>query len=398
MNQSTKKSKNVCMVAYRPLPKFSNRLKIANALYSSGYSVDFICPTEGNQSSKEIISNINIYRTKDSFGEWNKYSELLINYLLFCYRAFLLMLALNKEKKYDYIHVHTPPDFLILAALPLKLFTKVKIILDLHDMFPEAVESNLTIKGKGIFVFIANVIEKFAVYFSDAIICTNSIDKQLVSSRNKNSRDKIFIVMNTPNVNEFKIEKSNKDSFELENRYVILFEGTIWKRRGIQTVIDAVNILKDKIPIYFLIVGDGPDTDYLENIVIQNNLTNFIEFTGWIDLKSLSQYISISDLCVIPFLKTRVNDRGVPNKLFEYTIHDKPIVASRLKGMSMTFSDDEILFFEPGNSEDLADKISWCYNNPVEVADMTAGAKNRYLKEYTWDKMEQELYRCYKSI
>ena len=398
MNQSTQKSKNVCMVAYRPLPKFSNRLKIANALYSNGYSVDFICPTEGNQSSKEIISNINIYRTKDSFGEWNKYSELLINYLLFCYRAFLLMLALNKEKKYDYIHVHTPPDFLILAALPLKLFTRVKIILDLHDMFPEAVESNLTIKGKGIFVFIANVIEKFAVYFSDAIICTNSIDKQLVSSRNKNSRDKIFIVMNTPNVNEFKIEKSNKDSFELENRYVILFEGTIWKRRGIQTVIDAVNILKDKIPIYFLIVGDGPDTDYLENIVIQNDLTNFIEFTGWIDLKSLSQYISISDLCVIPFLKTRVNDRGVPNKLFEYTIHDKPIVASRLRGMSMTFSDDEILFFEPGNSEDLADKISWCYNNPVEVADMIDGAKNRYLKEYTWDKMEQELYRCYKSI
>lgn len=398
MNQSTQKSENVCMVAYRPLPKFSNRLKIANALYSSEYSVDFICPTEGNQPSKEIISNINIYRTKDSFGEWNRYSELLINYILFCCRAFLLILALNKEKKYDYIHVHTPPDFLILTALPLKLFTGVKIILDLHDMFPEAVESNLTIRGKGIFVFIANMIEKFAVYFSDAIICTNSIDKQLVSSRNKNSHDKIFIVMNTPNVNEFKIEKSNKDLFGLENRYIILYQGTIWKRRGIQTVINAVDILKDKIPIYFLILGDGPDTDYIENIVIQKNLTSFIKFTGWIDHKLLSQYISISDLCVIPFLKTRVNDRGVPNKLFEYTIHDKPIVASRLRGMSMTFSDDEILFFEPDNSEDLADKISWCYNNPVEVADMIAGAKNRYLKEYTWDKMEQELYRCYKSI
>lgn len=393
-----RENNRVCMIAYRALPKFFNRLKIAQSLCNDGYEVDFICPNEGDQKKTEVLGNILVIRTGNKMGKWCGYLNLLNKYLLFCLRSFLEIIKMNKEKKYTFFHIHTPPDFLILIAIPLKLIYGSKIILDLHDMFPESVDSNLNVKGKSIIVYLAKMIEKFAVFFSDAVICTNSYDKQIVSSRNKINPDKIFTVMNVPNLKQFQIESSKKKDFGFDGKYIVLFEGTIWKRRGIQTVIDAVELLKDKIPVYFLIVGDGPYKEDLQKIVVEKNLTNFVELTGWVDLTTLSRYLSISDICVIPFLKTKVNDRGVPNKLFEYTIHEKPVIASRLKGMSMTFSNEEILFCEAGDSKDFANKILWSYENPENAKKMALSAKNRYLREYTWKAMEYELHRCYESL
>lgn len=398
IKKKSRGNNSVCMVAYRALPKFFNRLKIAQSLCDNAYEVDFICPNEGDQKKIELFGDVLVIRTNGKMGKWCGYLNLLSNYLLFCLRSFSEIIKMNRDKRYTFFHIHTPPDFLILIVLPLKLMYGSKIILDLHDMLPEAVDSNLTIKGKSIIVYLAKIIEKFAVFFSDAVICTNSYDKQIVLSRNQINPDKIFTVMNVPNINNFQIESLKKEDFGFKDKFIILFEGTIWKRRGIQAIIDAVELLKDKIPVYFLIVGDGPYKESLQKIVVGKNLDNFVKFTGWADVTALYKYISISDVCVIPFLKTKVNDRGVPNKLFEYTVHEKPIIASRLKGMSMTFSEEEILFCEAGNSRDFANNILKCYENPEDAKKMAIRAKERYLREYTWGAMEYELHRCYESL
>ncbi|NPE27566.1 glycosyltransferase family 4 protein [Methanococcoides sp. SA1] len=388
-------NKNVCMIAYRPLPKFFNRLKIAKGVKKAGFDVDYICPMERDQLRNETISGINVIRTNDIFGEWSSYIHLLYNYISFSTRVFLFIL--KSKKKYGYYHIHNPPDFLMFPIILFKLIYGSKIVLDLHDMFPESVQSNLNSKFSSIYVGIAKTIEKIAIYFSDAIICTNEYDKEIVLSRNNISSNQIFTIMNVPNPDECTIEVSDKKSFGLGDKFIVLFEGTIWKRRGIQSVIDAVNLLKDKIPIHFLVVGDGPDKDDLEKVALDTSLAD-VSFSGWVDPSLLSKYISISDVCVIPFLKTKVNNRGVPNKLFEYTMHDKPIIASRLEGMSRVFNDDEVVYFEPGNAEDIASKILWIYNNPNDAAIFAKKAKKHYLADYTWDKMELELSKCYESL
>ncbi|MDK2831850.1 MAG: hypothetical protein PWQ75_1602 [Methanolobus sp.] len=390
--------KNVCMIAYRPLPKFMNRIKIARSVYDDGCSVDFICPKESGESSHDVIDNINVYRTDDNFGEWDSYLQLLGNYLLFCIRSFFLILKLNKDRKYNYYHIHTPPDFLIVAALPFKLFYRSKIILDLHDMLPESVGSNLKGTIGKMVLGLAKIIENVSIIFSDAIICTNPYDKEIVLSRNKIDANDIYVVMNVPNLNQIELVHADKKDFSLDDKFVVLFEGTVWERRGIQTVVEAVELLQYKMPILYLVVGDGPYLDQLKEIVEKKGISSHVRFTGWVDQTDLSRYISISDIGVIPFLRTKVNERGVPNKLFEYTVHDKIVCASNLKGMNSTFSNEEVVFFEPGDAVDLAAKIEWCYNNPNLISEMKVKAKNRYLQDYTWDRMEKELHRCYNNM
>lgn len=390
-------SNNICMIAFRPLPKFFNRLKIAYALSSNGYKVDFICPIEKNQKNYENINGIDVFRVNFSFKKGSNYFQMLTDYLLFIAKCFKIINKLNKVKHYSYYHIHTPPDFLIVAAIAFKYFDKSKIILDLHDMLPEAVASNLCLNEKHPLVRIANHIERISIGLSENIICTNPCDKKIILSRNNINPNKIFIVMNTPDLRSFKIHQATKSYFGLDNKYILLFEGTIWKRRGIQTIIESLELMENKLNIYLLIVGDGPYLDELRVQVSNKGLENRVGFTGWVDPEVLSKYISIADVCIIPFLRTKVNERGVPNKLFEYIIHNKPIIAANLTGIASTFDDTEILFFEPGNPRDLKDKITWCYCNPTTVSEMVKNAKKEYNDKFTWDKMESELIKCYNS-
>ncbi|MDW7731258.1 MAG: glycosyltransferase family 4 protein [Methanolobus sp.] len=391
------KNLNVCMIAYRSLPRDVNRTKISQSLHNNGYDVDFVSLKYGDFQGIERINDINIIRVTEELKTDN-FLPTLANHILFSIKAFYRISLLNRSKRYSSFHIHNPPDYLILIAIPFKLIYGSRIILDLHDMLPEAVESNLQFRGSSIFVQLANMIERSAIRFSDAVIATNSYDKQIISARNNVDPDKIFVVMNTPNLKQYPVETAAKEDYGYENKFIILFEGTIWKRRGIQTIVDSVDLLKDKIPICLIIVGDGPFLQDLKDIVNEKDLNDFVKFTGWVDLGTLSKYISIADVCVIPFLRTKVNERGVPNKLFEYTIHGKPIIASRLKGMALTFSENEILFYEPGNADDLAKKILWCFENPEETEKMTINSRKRYEKEYSWDKMEKTLYKCYESV
>ena len=390
--------KNICMVAFRPLPKFFNRLKIANALSTHGYNINFICPIDSDQKEIEIIDGINILRVNSPFAKRTHYVLLLKDYLVFIVKTIRLVSKSNQDIGYSYFHIHTPPDFLVFIAVYYKIMGKSKIILDLHDMLPEAVASNLEVNEKHIIYKLAGLIEKISIKLSDAVICTNSYDRQIILSRNNMDENKIFTIMNVPDLSLYRMTSANKADFGLNDKYVILFEGTIWKRRGLQVLIEAVNILRNQLNIHLLVVGDGPYLDSLREMAHSMNIGPYITFTGWVDPNQLSKYVSASDLGIIPFLRTKVNERGVPNKLFEYIIHGKPVIASRLKGMNSVFDDDEIIFFEPGNPQDLAKKIKWCFNNEDLVFETVQKARSRYEQEYNWNKMKNELYRCYNSL
>lgn len=360
--------------------------------------MDVYCIKQKGQKEVEMQNGVTYFRLPILYNTKDTKLIIGLKYLIFTAFTFIKVLFSIKNKKYNIIHVHNPPDFIILAALPFKLFSGSKIVMDLHDMLPEAIISNFNVDEEHSYVKIARIIEKIFIQSADALICTNESDKEIILSRNKFPSEKIFIVMNSPDLEILELFPNSKKNTIFEDKYIILFQGSIWKRRGIQTVIEALKDLKEQIPIHCIILGDGPDLEYLKRYAEENKIMEQITFTGWVDLKELSKYTALSDLCLIPFLDTAVNRRGVPNKLFEYIVHNKPVLSSQLKGIASSFSDQEITFFKPGDAHDLAQKIKWCYKNPEIIKNKTIAAKKRYYSEYTWEKMEQELYRCYERL
>jgi glycosyltransferase involved in cell wall biosynthesis len=76
-----------------------------------------------------------------------------------------------------------------------------------------------------------------------------------------------------------------------------------------------------------------------------------------------------------------------------------PVVASRLGAMAELVSDRQTgLLFEAGNSRDLAEKLSWAFTHPNDMAYMAAAARTAYLKYYTAQRGYSMLESVYRRV
>lgn len=73
-----------------------------------------------------------------------------------------------------------------------------------------------------------------------------------------------------------------------------------------------------------------------------------------------------------------------------------PIIASRLGAMAEIVEDGRTgLLFEPGNAEDLAEKVAWAWAHPKEMAEMGKEARREYEAKYTAERNYEMLMEIY---
>lgn len=87
---------------------------------------------------------------------------------------------------------------------------------------------------------------------------------------------------------ELKIPKENK---------ILLFVGRLAKEKNIEELINYLNRIKRK-NISFLIVGDGPYRQELENLTSDKNMEDQIIFTGMVETSQIAQYYQLADIFV----------------------------------------------------------------------------------------------------
>jgi glycosyltransferase involved in cell wall biosynthesis len=87
-----------------------------------------------------------------------------------------------------------------------------------------------------------------------------------------------------------------------------------------------------------------------------------------------------------------------PRTLVEALGCGLPVIASRIGALAELVKDGETgLLFEPGNAEDLAQKMRWALANPQAMAAMGRNARKQYEAEFTAERNYQQLMAIYES-
>ncbi len=129
--------KKICMVAHSGYESDNRIRRYAEALVKRGDQVDVIALAEGNASlGSDVISGVTLFRVQrrshNETGKWSYFRQLL----RFFVTSSVFLTRRHIRTRYDLIHVHNVPDFLVYTAWYPKL-TGAKIILDIHDIVPE---------------------------------------------------------------------------------------------------------------------------------------------------------------------------------------------------------------------------------------------------------------------
>lgn len=171
-------------------------------------------------------------------------------------------------------------------------------------------------------------IEKIAAPFCDKIICISDAEKQSALDKKICKEDKLQVIFNGVDIEAYENEVhgavKRKDLNIPEDAFVVGMVGRISPQKAPDVFVKMAKHVKDEVPnVHFIIVGNGNQEDEIRKYAEDNDFSNSLHITGWVD--NPMSYVELFDVAC---LLSRWEGFGLA--LPEYMMAGKPIVASRV--------------------------------------------------------------------
>lgn len=191
---------------------------------------------------------------------------------------------------------------------------------------------------------------------------------------------------------------------DLTSKAYALFVGRLCQEKGADLLIEAWGRMlarsENESDIELLIVGDGPGRATLEArageiLCSQQMPISKIRFAGHLPREQVLQLENRARFMILPSIWYE----GFPMTIVESFSCGTPMIASALGNMLSIITDGETgRFFEAGNAEDLAEKMSWAITHESAMAEMGARARQVFDSKYTAEINKVQLLDIYRSL
>lgn len=216
----------------------------------------------------------------------------------------------------------------------------------------------------------------------DAYICLTKFQKKIFAEACFDE-NKLYV---KPNFVE-DISDGNKI---IKGDYAV-FVGRLGEEKGVKILIEAWRTLQE-VPLK--IIGDGPDGDKSKKMVSDFGIKN-IEFLGFRPHGECMRVLDGANFLVMP----SIGYETFGLTIIEAFSQGKPVIASNLGAMADLVIDNKTgLLFNPGNPNDLGDKVRWLWENPDECKRLGQNARREYEAKYTPEKNYEMLMEIYRGV
>jgi glycosyltransferase involved in cell wall biosynthesis len=367
------------MVVHSPYPDVRVAREVSVALDQS-YEVDVVALRQRGDPAFEERDRVRIYRLPISHRTGAGLRLAAWEYLVFTVLASFRVARLDLRRRYAWVHVHNPPDFLVLAgALPKLLGARV--VLDIHDLASDMFAMRFEgWRGAPSADRVLRAMERWATRRADAVLTVHDPYQRELVSRGIPPH-KITVVMNS--LDERLLPPPADDL--ARDKFRIVYHGTLTPHYGVELLVEAAGRAAEEIPdLELAIYGEGDSLPAIRTRAAELALSDRLELSGrFLPQDQMLAELRSARVGVIPNLPTRLNRFALSTKLFEYVALGIPVVCADLPTLREHFSDDEVQFFEAGDPGALAAALRAVARNPGAACTRAASALQRYDK-YRW--------------
>lgn len=285
------------------------------------------------------------------------------------------------QNKIDYLIVgHILP--LGTAAYIVSFFRPIKYAVVLHGMDLAFALQNPHKQ------FISKLILKKA----NNIICANSFVQEklfefLPGVKNKTTIVNPGIESGVPDSDPDDIENI-KNSYNLEDKIILLSLGRLVKRKGVDRTIEALAQLPEELNhnlIYF-IAGAGPQEEYLKQLVLPQFVKKIV-FLG--ELKDFEKWawLKLCDIFVMPSRDISGDFEGFGIVYLEANLCNKPVIAGTSGGVRDAVVNEETgLLVDPDKVDEIGRSIVRLMSDPALRERLGKQGHDRAIREFNWEK------------
>jgi glycosyltransferase involved in cell wall biosynthesis len=357
----------------------------AEALVRAGLPVDIFALRRPGDAALGVLDGVAIHRLDVRRHQGAGILVYLREYLDFLVRATIALARAHRARPFALVHVDTLPDFLVFAAMPLKL-VGVPVLLDLHEAMPEFFRARFPRRASHLAQRLLRLQERASIAAADAVVTVNdALGDRLVALGTPAA--KVTVILNTPDVALFDPAAHDERAFMADGTLRLVYAGALTPTYEIDVAIEALVALaaaRPDLPVVLEVYGRGDADRMLRARAVELGVADQVRFHGRIALELVPAAIAAADIGLAPTRRTPFTDFSLSTKLFEYAAMRKPAVASALPTVARYFGPDTIATYQPGDPADLARVIIRLLDQREERAARVAASAAR-ARELGWD-------------
>lgn len=364
--------------------------RMAEAAIDGGCSVDVICLRQQHEKADEIYGGVHIYRVPMNRGFGRSLPVTVISWCWFLLLAGIAISRLHLKHRYDVVHVHNIPDFLVFSALFPKIFG-AKVILHVQDVSPELMAAKAKGRKRKIITRLAIWQERISTAFADHVITVGWPFEQLLLQRGL-AKDKITIILNSADPKLFPPSRQGPlpcDTSGAGSPFIIMYHGTLAERNGLETAIRALELARRVVPQVRLdIQGRGEYIPVLKQLAVALGVSDAVIFREPCPSEEIVDFVVHGDAGIIPYQNDGFMELILPTKAYEFAWMHRPMIASDTCAIRSMFRPESLILCDATNPQDFADAIITLSQQPEQRISMVANAAEDY-KPYQWEAMTQ---------
>jgi glycosyltransferase involved in cell wall biosynthesis len=364
------------MVVHGPYPVGEPRVaREAIAAIEAG----FVAMHRPGEPRIELVEGVRVLRLPIGHARGVGAARLLAEYLAFTVLASAAVASRFRRRRFDVVHIHTPPDFLLIAAVIPRLLGS-RVVLDIHDRSPDMLAMRFSGPAARAAGRLLHWVERLGSSFADAVLTVHEpYRRELVAHGIPTG--KVVVVMNSLDERLLPPAESWTTA-----PLRIVYHGTVTPSYGVHLAVEAAAMIAAQgIDVRLEVLGEGDSVPDLRRRVEELRISDRVAIEGeHLSHRDVLERVNGASVGVIPNLPTRLNKFALSSKLFEYVLLGIPVVSAALPTIQEYFSSDEVRFFEPGSADSLAEALLAVSRDPEGAAARVKRARGRY-DDYRWE-------------
>lgn len=338
----------------------------AEALVAAGRPVTVIGLRPPGGDARLDVAGIDVHQLDVQRHQGAGIGTYLREYLAFFARAAVEAVRLHARRRFALVQVHSLPDFLVFAALPLRL-VGVPVLLDLHEAMPEFFRSRFPRAAHPLVHRALVLQERLSVMAATHTITVNDpMRDRLIGLGVRPSR--VGVVINSPSLGRFDAAAYPRRPFRADGRLRLIYTGALTPTYELDIAIAAVARIATERPdldVVLDVYGRGDSERGLAALAAELGVAERVVFHGRVPIDEVPARVAEADIGLAPTRHDPFTDMSLSTKVFEYAAMGKPVVASALPMIERTFPPGTVTAYRPGDGDALASAVLALADDPL---------------------------------
>ena len=363
----------------------------AESLVAAGRPVLVLGLRRPELPAEDVLQGVHVRRLDEQRHQGAGLGTYLREYLSFLIRSGWAAVKLHRRHRFGLVQVHSLPDFLVFAALPLKL-VGVPVVLDLHEAMPEFFVTRFPRAANPVSRRLLLLQERLSMAFATHVITVNEAFGDRLRTLGLRD-DKLSIVINSPSLGRFDAAAHPQRVFREDGMLKLVYTGALTPIYELDVTIRAVARIAAERPdldVRLDLYGRGDSEEELRALAAELGVRGRVTFHGRIPIDDVPAAVAAADIGIAPTRLDPFTEMTISGKIYEYGAMGKPVVASRLPLVERTFPEGTVARYEPGDADGLAAAIVALADDPIRRAE-AVDRTDDVVRDAAWER-EAESY------